>query len=402
MLSTAFPKLSISFMAYFALIPFIFDLHHSSHRSYKVVFFKAILFAFPFMLIQHYFLISLIDFSTKSIIVSSWIAYSALLSLYWGIFALLYKKIGSQLWTIPLLWTLLEYCKALGTYGNSIGQLATTQSFINPIAQLSWIGGPFLITFFIIGINTLLTKALLSYQSKQFNTSLNIHSYKLCILLAMSFYVCVYCFGSIKTELNLTDQAKIKIAIIQANHRQKEKLNSAQTKTIQHDYITLSQQAASVFKPAILFLPETITTQLNLENKVFIRQLQLTLKNNSSHILMGTPRYDSQKSQYFNSIVSINKNGIDNTIYDKVHLFPFGEYWPYKNATKWIGFGHFIPENDFSAAQEATLTSIVINHSELLFGHAICLESMYPWHLKKAVKKGANIFFVAANHAWFL
>ena len=184
LLSIAFPKPGIALVAYIALVPFIIDLHQSSPQTKKACL-KGITFAFPFLLIQHLCLLPLIDFSSTSIIIFAWITYSFILSLYWGILAVLYKKLGSKLWMFPLLWIILEFVKTLGPYGNSIGQIANTQSSIIPIAQLSWLGGPFLLSFFVVSINTLLTACFFEKNKQIKISSLNKKNMKVFITLTI-------------------------------------------------------------------------------------------------------------------------------------------------------------------------------------------------------------------------
>jgi apolipoprotein N-acyltransferase len=398
-LSAAFPKLSISLIAYVALIPFIIDLQKTSSHSTSKLFLKGITFGFPFLLIQHTCLLPLIDFSTTGIIIFAWVGYSLILSIYWGIFTIVYKKLGSKLWTFPFLWIILEFVKALGPFGSNVGQIASTQSNLTPIAQLAWLGGPFLLSFFVVGINTLLAKSYFETILKK-STPISVNQKaKFLIALAFSTYIIVYSLGTIKITQSTETNPNIKIAIIQANHNQKKKLITKNATQLRNYYLTLSKEALNYYSPSILFFPETITPQLNLKKYPFINQLRFLLKEKSAQVLMGTPRVS--KHEYFNSIVLINSEGISNNTYDKVKLFPFGEYWPYKDATKWLGFGSFVPKNDFSAAKEGLLLNVDTNKTSLLFGNAICLESMYPWHLRKQTKNGATVLFVAANHAWF-
>jgi len=49
--------------------------------------------------------------------------------------------------------------------------------------------------------------------------------------------------------------------------------------------------------------------------------------------MTGALRYDAQAERYYNSLLTIDRNGAIDRIYDKSHLVPFGEYIPFQ---KWI------------------------------------------------------------------
>ena len=48
-------------------------------------------------------------------------------------------------------------------------------------------------------------------------------------------------------------------------------------------------------------------------------------------LFTGMLRYEPDTKRYFNSLVSIGKDGQTTNIYDKSHLVPFGEYIPFQH-----------------------------------------------------------------------
>lgn len=397
LLSLAFPKFNLWFIAYIALIPFFIELDRAKNNSYKKMAFLGVLFGLPFMLIQHSCLLELKAFSTPLLIQIAWLSYGFILSFFWALFAVLYKYFNFKKLLIPFIWVCIEYLKSIGIFGNTVGSIANSQVENLAIAQLSWLGGPYLISFFVVTINIFLYCAFAKLKEGKRKGSFYLVTYPIVLFLT------VLILGNLKinyySDLKLNQKSSIPIAIIQANHKQSYKLKFKNRHKIRNDYIKLSQEAIQTHQAKLIVFPETISPSLNLNDHNFIGKLQQLSKNNETAIILGTPRLDKENQSFFNSVSLIESNKALKQHYDKIKLFPFGEYWPFKRTTKWLGLGSFIPEEDFTPAQHKKL--LTIDDLNLKIAPAIYLESMYTWHFNNHVFNNANLLVVIANHAWF-
>ena len=119
---------------------------------------------------------------------------------------------------------------------------------------------------------------------------------------------------------------------------------------------------------------------------------EIITKHNTS-IIIGTPR--KQSDRYFNSAVMLQNN--KTIIYNKNHLMPFGEYWPFKNIFKLLKLDNIIPGSEFSKGKTITLFEL----TPFKIGTAICLETTTPQLYRKYTQQGATILVSLVNNGWF-
>lgn len=114
-------------------------------------------------------------------------------------------------------------------------------------------------------------------------------------------------------------------------------------------------------------------------------------------LVLGIQRRDG--SRYFNSLTTIAPGGKVQSIYDKFHLVPFGEYIPWGDALARIGISAF-------AAQEGKgYTSgpgpRVMALSDVPdFQPLICYEAIFPQHLRNLENRPGWLLQVT-NDGWF-
>jgi apolipoprotein N-acyltransferase len=82
--------------------------------------------------------------------------------------------------------------------------------------------------------------------------------------------------------------------------------------------------------------------------------------------------------------------------YDKIRLFPFGEYLPYRGIIPWsvinVSFS-----GDYIRGREFT----IFKHSDFRFGVTICWENVFPDLFRQFVKRGAQVMINITNEARF-
>ena len=82
--------------------------------------------------------------------------------------------------------------------------------------------------------------------------------------------------------------------------------------------------------------------------------------------------------------------------YDKIRLFPFGDYLPYKGILPWSFIG--VPNiSGYIPGEKYTLLEL----PNAQFGVTICWENIFPDLVRQFVKNGAQFIVNMTNEAWF-
>jgi len=196
---------------------------------------------------------------------------------------------------------------------------------------------------------------------------------------------------------------RIKITLIQGNIEQVKKWDPRHARDITQTYADLTQGAAKD-QPAIIIWPETSTPgAINLIPKLYF-ELRETVKEAGTYLLLGSAQHQkfgekgTTKPKYFNSAFLIDPQPkmVKQQRYDKIRLFPFGEYLPSKGIIPWSlikvsGSDHYISGKEFT----------VFEHPDFRFGVIICWENVFPDLVRQFVNRGAQCIINLTNEAHF-
>ena len=91
-------------------------------------------------------------------------------------------------------------------------------------------------------------------------------------------------------------------------------------------------------KKTLFVWPEGVFSGYSFEEIFFLKENFSSNFNNNHHILFGINRYNLEKKAYFNSLVIVNNQLDIIAEYKKQKLVPFGEFLPFENLLKKIGF----------------------------------------------------------------
>jgi apolipoprotein N-acyltransferase len=114
-------------------------------------------------------------------------------------------------------------------------------------------------------------------------------------------------------------------------------------------------------------------------------------------LIFGNIRDDNINGKYkfYNSAFYINNGKIE--FYDKIHLVPFGEYFPLQNIFKPVKYYFFGDSDAFSRG------SIIKNftYKDISISPLICYEGAFVDLVQEAVKKNNDVFVILTNDSWF-
>ncbi|HEY0213562.1 MAG TPA: apolipoprotein N-acyltransferase [Paenirhodobacter sp.] len=118
---------------------------------------------------------------------------------------------------------------------------------------------------------------------------------------------------------------------------------------------------------------------------------------NGIPVALGVQRSDG--ARYYNSLAVLGADGQVQSVYDKVHLVPFGEYMPFGDVLAKVGISAFAAQhgNGYTAGSAETVLDLgPLGRVEPL----ICYESIFPQDIRRAPGR-ADWIMLVTNDAWF-
>ncbi len=178
--------------------------------------------------------------------------------------------------------------------------------------------------------------------------------------MALVLLVAMGIFGGVRLSLQPTAVvARVKLRIMQPNLQQDVKFNYAAKAEVMQKYLTLSDRASGpqstgVRDASILIWPESAFPFFLTREADAMAQIADLLPKGTILITGSVRAPDlppgARITRAYNSIYVIDHDGSVLSIYDKVHLVPFGEYLPFQDWMEKLGFvqltrvqGGFIP-----------------------------------------------------------
>jgi apolipoprotein N-acyltransferase len=392
LLALAFPKFGWWWLAFFALVPFFWSLNRA--RDIRQALASGALFGLTFFAVNLYWVTSLARFVGWW----AWLAWCSL-AVFQACFIILFAFLSvaatfrspsngglktASTFLFALLWVFVEWLRSLGPFGTTAGDVGYTQASCLPLIQIASFttvyGVSFLVVFFNAALADMIGKPATKRRGFLFIFAL--------LLIAGSY---VYGIRITHYALRVTLP---RLAIIQPNIDQKDKMNYALVESTFKVHEELTRQAAKE-RPEIIIWPETAIFSYVLQNQALFSRLKKLARDCRAYLIVGTPYYD-EHGKIFNSIVAISPSGEVAGRYNKQHLVPFGEYLPFKPLLyPWLkNTGYF--SQDFTADQQPQM----LRAGKYKIAAAICFESTMPDAIK-ARAAGADFILVVTNDAWF-
>jgi apolipoprotein N-acyltransferase len=391
LLALAFPKFNLYWIAWIALVPFLSALYKS--ENWKEALLYGFFFGFTFFGIDFLWFNSLNRYVGPWIVLG-WLAFVLFQTLFILLFCLLHNWFRTNKLTksaanfaLPvftaLLWSLIEWLRSLGPLGAINGVVGYTQAQFLPLIQIAVLTEVYGVSFLIVLFNAAAAQFILN--KKRWKAA----------ALTTLLIAAIVTYNTVEMSFARFESQKfVKLALIQANIDQKDKLDTFKVKAVfeTHKQMTLS---AAKQKPDIIIWPETaIYTYLMYDKELLASLEQLAVKTDA-WLIFGTPSYAGGK--IYNSIVSLSPTGKIVSRYDKQHLVPFGEYVPFRKILYPVLKGIKYFDSEFNSNPKPQL----IKAAGLKLAAAICFESVFPEIIRQRVKKGSDFILLVTNDGWF-
>jgi apolipoprotein N-acyltransferase len=388
LLVLSFPNFDQGFLAWVGLLPLLIAIHD---KSLRYGFFLSLVSGILFFLGIFYWILEVQGYTLfhHGLL-------AVYLGLYFGLFGLVLKLISKRLsilaafFAAPFIWVSVEYARSnLSFLALPWGLLAHSQYQYPMVIQIASITGTYGISFLIVLVNAALAAIVLSFRENlqtQRRSNCKIHParplpndramvsplqkrnkggfeiYKARKIMAVTtallmIFTLLYGYWDISKPVAGTE---IKVSLVQGNIEQAKKWDPRYAQEIMEIYTRLTLEA-SKDRPAMIIWPETATPgsiSLDLKINNGVRNIA---KEAKTYLLVGSAQHqkfleeEALKLKYSNSAYLIHPNPemVRNQRYDKIRLFPFGEYLPFKEIIPWPFInvrdsGAYMPGTEFT------------------------------------------------------
>lgn len=288
---------------------------------------------------------------------------------------------------VAAVWVLLEWLLTLSWAGVPWSRLALGQVRLLPLLQSASLFGSYFVTFLIVSVNFLVAYAFYYEKKKLFWIPFAIFSINLLL-------------GGVLMLADKESGEAVRVAAVQGNVSSQEKWDTSrylENLTLQK---RLTGQAVKRGAQIVVWAESSFPDVLDHIPSVK-EFLSGTASGGDCYLLAGAFDADEQGNRY-NSMFTFHPDGtLDDTVYNKRHLVPFGEFVPLRSLVEFI-----VPQladinaadADFTAGKDSNV--VLTEYGKL--GISICFDSIYEESVRDSVRDGAELLIVATNDSWFL
>lgn len=299
-----------------------------------------------------------------------------------GLFCVLALRWGAKaLALLPLLWTGQEYVLSLGELGFPWLLLGHSQAALPHFIQYATATGVFGVSCWVVGLNALFYLALVERRVFLGGVALG---YLLPWLHAQS------------TLATAVPAEGLRVGLIQPNTTYADKWGPNGLERSFSALATLSRQAAKR-DPELLVWPETALPCDPVRRAACRGRVQALVEELDIPLLTGAPHAN------YNAAFFVQPGDTALPWYAKMHLVPFGERTPYRDAIPllrdidWTHLTGDLGPAEFARGAEPA----VFAHPRHPFAVLICFESIFPALVRQHVAAGARVLVNITNDSWF-
>jgi apolipoprotein N-acyltransferase len=405
LLTGAFPKIGLDWLAWFALVPLLVAISNlSARQSFRIGFITGLVhylsllyWVVPVMRTYGYLPLYL------SVVIL--FLFAAVLAFFPAIFSMALAAVGITplrcLITLPLLWVALEYIRTFIFTGFPWALLGHSQYLRLHLIQIADLSGVYGVSFIIALGNTAVFLTVTHISRRTWHNRPISKPLVLCAfaLFAVGFlFSWIYGVWRIKATDHLIAAAPTaRVAVIQGNIDQSEKWDPAFQDATIKTYHRLSL-AAKTENPDLIVWPESATPFFLFYDEHPTKKVLTGIEQADRDFLIGSPSFmrRDKKITYHNSAYLVIPGTKKISKYDKAHLVPYGEYVPFK---KWLPFlGKIVAQvGDFQPGAPGR----TLPWKQHALGVQICYEIIFPGLSRAMVKNDATLLINITNDAWF-
>lgn len=410
-LAVALPQ--IGFLSWLSMIPalaFFFLAARDRNVRYRRLYLYGFCYFFTFYItVFHWFLnlypmefIGVGRAEAVLLVGICWIGLSLLQTVFSALvlplFGLLCRTLvmGRLTPLIPLLfaaqYTVAEWSQTLTWLGVPWARLALGQIEYGAIVGSAAFFGSYFITFAILLTNGYLALALLQrreLQRSRVAALVAVGAFVLCLLLGTVGYL----------TANPEEGEPVVVAAVQGNVGSDLKWSVGSRKKSFEVYAKYTAEAAKAGAQLVVF-PETFVPD-KLTEKSELGRFVINLAQTHQITVFCGAFHEDEEGREYNAVFAVYPDGsIDETVYAKRHLVPFGEYVPWRPFIEFV-----LPILADIGMLSEDLTpgegSALFETADGKIGALLCFDSIYEELTRTSVADGAELLLLPTNDSWF-
>ncbi|MFI7388805.1 apolipoprotein N-acyltransferase [Streptomyces sp. NPDC049813] len=391
----AFPAPSLWWCAYVVLVPWM--LLARSAVSPRRAALDGWLGGLGFMLAVHHWLLPSLHVFTVVI--------AALLGALWAPWGLLVRRLlrgapsaaraGAALVAVPSAWLMVELVRSWQGLGGPWGMLGASQWQSAPALRLASVGGVWLVSLLVVGVNTALMVLVVAPGTR---------APAVAGLVATATVTGAAWAWAPRPE---TD-GQVRIAVVQPGIvKGTAGADSAERRFAREEALT--RQLAGRDVDLVVWGESSVGHDLT-EQPALARRIAALSRAVDADVLVNVdarrPSADATGGQgIFKSSVLIGPDGPTGEHYDKMRLVPFGEYVPARSLLGWAtSVGKAAGEDRMRGTRQVVMDA---RHGgrTLRIGPLVCFESAFPDMTRALTRDGARVLLAQSStssfqHSW--
>ena len=410
-LCLAFPQ--IGFLEWLSMIPallFLFTVARDTTVRYRRLYLYGFCYYFSFfMTALHWFLdLYPMDFlgvtkgEAVALVAICWVGLSLLQTLFAAfvipLFGFLCRRSVMKRLTalVPLLfaaqYVIAEWSQTLTWMGVPWARLALGQIEYGVMAGSAALFGSYFITFAIVLVNGYLAWGILQRK--------NIPCLRLSAAVAAGVLVLQLGCGMIGYfTAKPQNGSPVLAAAVQGNVGSDLKWTPDSRRQSYEIYAKYTAEAAAAGATIVVF-PETFIPATVSKHSELGEYVIGLAKLHQVTIFCGGFHRDGAGNEY-NAVFAVYPDGtIDETVYAKRHLVPFGEYVPWRPVIEFLL--PLLADIGMLADDLAPGTDSALFDTQYgKIGTLLCFDSIYEELTRDSVRDGANLMILPTNDSWF-
>jgi apolipoprotein N-acyltransferase len=340
----------------------------------------------------------LVQFGNLHVVIASlgMLLLAAYLAIYPAVTAVVVSRLIARLgvralFFAPFAWVATEFARGHVFGGFPWVPLGNSQVTVLPVAQLASVLGVYGLSALVAYVNATVAFALLTTGRPRINA----------LAAAALVVMGIGAWGTWRVaDGSLTRQGEpIQVGLIQGNIAQEDKWKPSEARRIFTTYVAMTRDAVRRGAEYVIW-PES-STPFSFEDPndnpaadAMVRELA---RETRVPMLFGSDQViRSATPELYNAAFLITPEGRTAAVYRKVHLVPFGEFFPLQ---RWITFVAPLVERfaPFSAGDGPVMLPVGSHRAST----AICYEVVFPELTRAAVLAGSELLTTVTNDGWY-
>ncbi|MBE6555197.1 MAG: apolipoprotein N-acyltransferase [Ruminococcaceae bacterium] len=401
---------AVGFLCWLAPVPaMLFFFRAAGDRSFRLrrLYLAGFVFFFSFYLTLYHWFLALypLEFMGISkaeavpVVAICWLGLSLLQTVFSALVLPLFgalcrtRLIGERPMLVPLLfaaqWTVSEWSQTLTFAGVPWGRLSLSQIDYGFLSGSASLFGSYAITLCILLVSGYLALAILSRPRVRLSL----------ILAASVFLLNALCGMAVYLATDEQAGTPVKVAAVQGNVGSDLKWTLDSRMRTYEIYARYTKEAAQAGAEIVLF-PETFVPETVREGSALATFVSELASRYEITVYFGAFSRDAEGREY-NAVFEVRPDGtINENVYAKRHLVPFGEYVPWRPLVEAV-----LPMLAELGMLTDDLTpgtdSALFEHEKGSIGTLICFDSIYESLTLSGVRDGAELILLPTNDSWF-